>query len=329
MLLQVSGLSTTYGPVRAVDGVSLEVPKGGLIGVIGRNGAGKSSLLRTICGLERAAGGTVTLEGKRVDGQPAHQVLRAGIAYVPEGRRVFAEMSVLDNLRVGAFAALAASQQAPYERLLQRVFGIFPVLSERARQRAGTLSGGQQQMLAIGRALMSEPRLLMLDEPSMGLAPVVFHGLFDTIERLNREGLSILMVEQKAYLTLRRIHYGYVLANGKLVQRGTGQALLADPEIQAAYLGRAGGQAPPAAIAPPKPQEQEAAMPERPDHQGEVAADLAERRRRLLGGAADRLRRHAAPPPPAAAPGAAPPRPPIRVGLTREQALAQRHRHQA
>lgn len=332
-LLEVSGLVTRYGPVTAVDGVSLVVPKGRMVGVIGRNGAGKSSLLRTICGLEKASAGSVTLAGKRLDRRPAHEVLRSGVAYVPEGRRVFAEMTVLENLKVGAFSKITSGRAAEVERLLGRVHGIFPVLSERANQLAGTLSGGQQQMLAIARALMSEPELLMLDEPSMGLAPVVFHALFDTIKRLNAEGLSILLVEQKAYLTLRLIDHGYVLANGRVTIEGDGPTLLADAGVRAAYLGQAEtagpSEAAPATLAsPPAAPLEEPAMatpysPSTPP----VVAELSERRQRLVGNLDERLRVRARagqvlPLSRPAQEGAPTPR----LGLTREQDLAARHR---
>lgn len=233
--LSVQDLGLCYGAIQALQSVSIEIGKGAFVGVIGRNGAGKSSLLRAICGLNVPSSGTVTFRGERIDCLPSYRVVRRGIAYVPEGRRIFSELTVLENLLLGGFRH--ARERGRVDHGLDRVFGIFPVLKERRSQVGGTLSGGQQQMLAIGRALMSDPELLMLDEPSMGLAPIIVTELFEAIQNLRYGGMSILIVEQKAYLTLRMVDYAYVLTNGRISLSGPGTALLGDLGVQSAYLG--------------------------------------------------------------------------------------------
>ena len=245
--LQVSNLVVRYGPVLAVDGISLRVGAGRMVGIVGRNGAGKSSLMRAICGLHRASSGTVTWRGEAIQNLGASQIVGRGIAYVPEGRRIFSELSVEDNLRLGAYSRRNAasgerrSAGASGDAAIERVLSMFPVLRERARQAGGTLSGGQQQMLAIGRALMSEPQLLLLDEPSMGLAPIVVQELFEQIRQLHQAGLSVLIVEQKAHLTLKMVDEAHVIVHGKVVASGQGDELLASGAVQSAYLGGASG----------------------------------------------------------------------------------------
>ncbi|MCA3264018.1 MAG: ABC transporter ATP-binding protein [Telmatospirillum sp.] len=235
-LLSVKNVKTHYGPVEALRGVSLDVHEGEIVALIGANGAGKSTLLMTICGDPRASEGQIVYDGNDITQTPLHQMVRLGIAQSPEGRRIFPRMSVLENLQLGAFAG----DPANFEADIARVFRLFPRLAERSSQRAGTMSGGEQQMLAIGRALMSRPRLLLLDEPSLGLAPLLVAQIFDTIREINRsEAVTVLLVEQNAYHALRLAHRGYVLVNGAIRLSGTGPELLANPDIQQAYL--AGG----------------------------------------------------------------------------------------
>ncbi len=233
-LLEVAGVSAGYGAVQALSGVSLHVMPGEIVTLIGANGAGKSTLLMTICGDPRARAGSIRLDGEEIAGLPTHAIMRRGIAQAPEGRRIFPRMTVQENLLMGA-EALSKEDPAPR---MEQVFALFPRLEERLAQRGGTLSGGEQQMLAIGRALMSRPRLLLLDEPSLGLAPLVVRQIFGAIRDLNREtGLTVLLVEQNANLALRLAHRGYVLVTGRITMEGTGSALLARPEIRDAYLG--------------------------------------------------------------------------------------------
>ena len=235
-LLSVKDVKTHYGPVEALRGVSIDVNEGEIVALIGANGAGKSTLLMTICGDPRASEGQILYDGQDITRTPLHRMVRLGIAQSPEGRRIFPRMSVRENLQLGAFAGDAAN----FETDLARVFRLFPRLAERSGQRAGTMSGGEQQMLAIGRALMSRPRLLLLDEPSLGLAPLLVAQIFATIREINRsEAVTVLLVEQNAYHALRLAHRGYVLVNGSIRLSGTGPELLANPEIQQAYL--AGG----------------------------------------------------------------------------------------
>jgi len=232
-MLSIEGLHTFYGPIEALRGVDLEVGKGEIVTLIGANGAGKSTLLMTICGTPRAARGRITFEGNDIGGLPTFQIIRRGIAQSPEGRRIFPRMTVMENLQMGAVTAV----DGLFEEDLERVLTVFPILGERRDQRGGTLSGGEQQMLAIARALMSRPRLLLLDEPSLGLAPLFVKQIFDVIREINRhDGMTILLVEQNAYHALRLAHRGYVMANGKIVLEGTGEELLADEEVQRAYL---------------------------------------------------------------------------------------------
>ena len=232
-ILSVKGIQTFYGAIQALHGVDLEVTRGEIVTLIGANGAGKSTLLMTICGNPRARSGTITFDGEDITSLPTHQIVRRGVAQVPEGRRIFARMSVYENLQMGAILGDAAH----FKSDLDRVFAMFPRLAERRDQRGGTLSGGEQQMLAIGRALMSRPRLLLLDEPSLGLAPLIVRQIFESIGRIAREeGVTIFLVEQNAFHALRLADRGYVLANGRVRLSGSGKELLANQEVRAAYL---------------------------------------------------------------------------------------------
>jgi branched-chain amino acid transport system ATP-binding protein len=232
-LLALRGVTAYYGVIQALKGVDLEVHEGEIVTLIGANGAGKSTLMMTICGNPRAREGTIRYAGQEITHLPTHQIMRKGLAQAPEGRRIFPRMSVYENLLMGAYGRPAEEVNAS----LDEVFTLFPRLAERRAQRGGTLSGGEQQMLAIGRALMGKPRLLLLDEPSLGLAPLVVRQIFGTIRDLNRtKGLTVLLVEQNAFQALKLAHRGYVLVNGAITMAGSGQELLARPEIRAAYL---------------------------------------------------------------------------------------------
>jgi branched-chain amino acid transport system ATP-binding protein len=232
-MLRVSGVHTFYGNIEALRGVDLRVDEGEIVTLIGANGAGKSTLLMTICGQPRASRGRIEFEGEDITRWPTHKIIAAGIAQSPEGRRIFPRMSVLENLLMGGITG----DSRHLDEDLARVFTLFPILEERSDQRGGTLSGGEQQMLAIGRALMSRPRLLLLDEPSLGLAPMLVKQIFRTIEEINRQqNVTVFLVEQNAYHALKLAHRAYVLVNGRIGMSGTGRQLLAKPEIRAAYL---------------------------------------------------------------------------------------------
>jgi branched-chain amino acid transport system ATP-binding protein len=233
-MLEVTDLKANYSGIRALRGVSLNVRKGEMVALIGPNGAGKSTLLNCISGQVRAASGSIRLEGDEVTGMDPWNVSRRGLLQVPEGRQVFAELSVLENLQLGATALRGRAATYP----LERVFELFPILAERREQRAGSLSGGQQQMLAIGRALMGGPQLLLLDEPSLGLAPLIVSQVFSTLVRLNKEGLTILLIEQNAKQALEVTSRAYVLEQGHIVREGESRVLANDPEIAAHYLGQ-------------------------------------------------------------------------------------------
>ncbi len=232
-LLRLAGVTAYYGAIQALKGVDLEVNQGEIVTLIGSNGAGKSTLMMTICGNPRARDGAITYDGADITRLPTFEIMRRGMAQSPEGRRIFPRMSVHENLLMGSYGR----QPAEAARDMEQVFALFPRLKERMAQRGGTLSGGEQQMLAIGRALMSRPRLLLLDEPSLGLAPLIVRQIFGAIRDLNRSsGLTVLLVEQNAFQALRLAHRGYVLVNGSITMAGTGAGLLARPEIRAAYL---------------------------------------------------------------------------------------------
>lgn len=232
-MLKVSDVHTYYGAIEALKGVDLEVRQGEIVTLIGANGAGKSTLLMTICGNPQARYGHVTFEGEEITRRPTYEIIRRGIAQSPEGRRIFPRLTVLENLQLGALTARKES----FSDQLEKVYTLFPILKQRTSQRGGTLSGGEQQMLSIGRALMSQPRLLLLDEPSLGLAPMIVKQIFRVIGEINRDqGVTIFMVEQNAHHALRLAHRGYVLVNGLIQMSGSSQELLADEGVRAAYL---------------------------------------------------------------------------------------------
>jgi branched-chain amino acid transport system ATP-binding protein len=233
-LLQVSGLQVAYGDVQALWGVDFEVPAGRIVALLGANGAGKTTTLRTVSGLVRPRAGRIRFEGRDLDALSPPAIVALGVGHIPEGRRLWPGMTVAENLELGAYPARARPRR---RESLDWVLELFPRLAERLRQRAGTLSGGEQQMLAIGRALMARPRLLMLDEPSLGLAPLVVAELFRTIRAVNADGLTVLLVEQNVHQALQIADHGYVLETGRIVTAGSARALLDDPDIKEAYLG--------------------------------------------------------------------------------------------
>ena len=232
-MLTVSGVHTFYGKIEALRGVDISVEAGEIVTLIGANGAGKSTLLMTICGSPQARTGRVVLEGEDITRLPTYEIMRRGISHAPEGRRIFPRMTVLENLMMGATIA----DRGHYEEDLEDAFALFPILKQRQSQRGGTLSGGEQQMLAVARALMSRPRLLLLDEPSLGLAPMIVKQIFDVIREVNeKRRVTIFLVEQNAFHALKLAHRGYVMTNGRITISGTGRELLANPEVRAAYL---------------------------------------------------------------------------------------------
>jgi branched-chain amino acid transport system ATP-binding protein len=232
-ILSVRGVKTYYGNIIALKGVDMDVNAGEIVTLIGANGAGKSTLMMTIFGKPQAREGTITFEGRDITKMPTHEIARLGIAQSPEGRRIFGRMSVYENLQMGA----AVNNLAYFKQDLERVCTIFPRLKERLEQRGGTLSGGEQQMLAIARALMSRPRVLLLDEPSLGLAPIIVRQIFDVIREVNtKDGMTVFLVEQNAYHALKIAHRAYVMVNGLITMSGTGKELLSDPQVKAAYL---------------------------------------------------------------------------------------------
>jgi branched-chain amino acid transport system ATP-binding protein len=232
-LLTVRGIETFYGKIQALKGIDVDVNEGEIVTLIGSNGAGKSTLMMTICGTPQCRSGSIEFAGTDITQSPTHQIVRLGIAQSPEGRRIFPRMTVLENLQMGA----AVTDPKYFQEDLARVFKIFPILEKRQTQRGGTLSGGEQQMLAIARALMARPRLLLLDEPSLGLAPLIVKQIFQVIRELNAsQGLTVFLVEQNAFHALKLAHRAYVMVNGRITMSGTGSELLASPEIRAAYL---------------------------------------------------------------------------------------------
>jgi branched-chain amino acid transport system ATP-binding protein len=234
-VLRIDGLQTYYGKIHALKGISLSVQKGQIVTLLGANGAGKSTTLKTISGLVRSAAGTITFLGKDITATPPHDIVRMGLIHAPEGRRIFKGLSVQENLDLGGFTN--AQDKAGKERRLQYIFELFPILFERRRQDSALLSGGEQQMLAIGRALMTEPKLMLLDEPSMGLAPFLIQAIMKIIRKLNEQGTTILLVEQNAKVALKLADYGYVLETGNIVIEGDGATLRQDESIVKAYLG--------------------------------------------------------------------------------------------
>jgi branched-chain amino acid transport system ATP-binding protein len=233
-VLELRGVDVSYGDLPALRSVSLTVEAGEILSVVGANGAGKTTMLRTISGLMRPRAGEILLENVRTDRLPCHAVVERGVVHVPEGRKIFPSLTVLENLELGSYTARAKAQRA---QSLERVLTLFPILGERRRQAAGTLSGGQQQMLAIGRALMALPRILMLDEPSLGLAPLIVQEIFGIIAEINRAGTTVLLVEQNTRQALALAQRGYVLENGRVVLTGSGQDLLGNEHVRRAYLG--------------------------------------------------------------------------------------------
>ena len=233
-MLELTGLSSGYGAIEALKSINVRIDKGEIVTLIGANGAGKSTTLRSITGLVAPTAGDVIFEGRKLNGRPTHEITALGISMVPEGRAIFANLTVLENLEMGAYLQKNKAQNAAS---LDRVFSLFPRLKERRKQAGGTLSGGEQQMLAIGRALMARPRLLLLDEPSLGLAPLLVHTIFGAIDTINKEGTTILLVEQNANAALRHSNRAYVLETGSIVMEGPSDRVAADPRVKAAYLG--------------------------------------------------------------------------------------------
>lgn len=233
-ILEVKNLSVSYGGIKAVKNISFEVPQGEIVTLIGANGAGKSSTLRSIVGLVKPSSGSIILNGKEIAGKSPDAIVSQGVTLVPEGRRVFADLTVLENLKVGAYM-----RKDNIEEDIKWCYDLFPRLKERHWQLSGTLSGGEQQMLAIARALMSRPKIIMMDEPSLGLAPLIVQGVFDIIREINKQGVTILLVEQNANMALHAAHHGYVMETGNITLSGTGKELAENESVKAAYLGKA------------------------------------------------------------------------------------------
>jgi branched-chain amino acid transport system ATP-binding protein len=233
-MLELNNVDAFYGKIQALKGVSMRVNAGKIVSLLGANGAGKTTTVRTVVGLNRSADNDIRFEGKPIGKVPPHEIVRLGIAMVPERRELFPDMTVIDNLEMGAYSRPRSAEVA---RDIEGIYGLFPVLSERRKQRAGSLSGGQQQMVAIGRALMSRPRLLLLDEPSLGLAPLIVKQIFNTLLKLNEEGMTIVLIEQNAKQALKLSEYAYVLENGRIVLDGQSSVLRSDPTVQQSYLG--------------------------------------------------------------------------------------------
>ena len=232
-MLKITDLKVSYGGINAVKGVSFEVPKGSVVSLIGANGAGKSTILRTIAGLVKPVDGTVSFNDENITGTDTSNIIAKGITLVPEGRRVFPDMTVLDNIKIGAFL-----RHDSLDEDIEHMYSLFPRLKERKWQLAGTLSGGEQQMLALARALMSKPKLLMMDEPSLGLAPLIVKGIFEIIKEINKSGVTVLLIEQNANMALKASDYAYVLETGRLSMEGSGEELLSNEAIREAYLGK-------------------------------------------------------------------------------------------
>lgn len=233
-MLKIENLFVNYGGIEAVKGISLDVPDGSIITLVGANGAGKSTTLRSIVGLVKAKSGSITLDGQELLGMNTTDIVAKGITLVPEGRRVFPDMTVLENLKIGAYLRKDSLKDD-----IDRVYDLFPRLKERSWQAAGTLSGGEQQMLAVGRALMSKPKIIMMDEPSLGLAPIIVQGIFNIIREINKQGTTVLLIEQNANMALKIADYGYVMETGRISLKGTGAELLANEQVKELYLGKA------------------------------------------------------------------------------------------
>ena len=231
-ILEIRDLQVRYGGIEAVKGISLDVPEGEIVTLIGANGAGKSSTLRSIAGLVKPAAGSIYFKGEDITGKDANEIVTRGITLVPEGRRIFPDMTVLENLKIGAYL-----RKDDLTDDLNWVFDLFPRLKERSWQAGGTLSGGEQQMLAVGRALMSRPKVIMMDEPSLGLAPIIVRGIFDIIKEINKQGMTVLLIEQNANMALKTADLGYVMETGRITLQGTGAELLSNDAVKAAYLG--------------------------------------------------------------------------------------------
>lgn len=234
-MLKVTDLVSSYGNIKALKGISLEINKGEIVSLLGANGAGKSTLMKSILGLVTIGGGSIQFKGQELVGKKSHEIVPMGISLVPEGRKIFVDVTVEKNLEIGTF--FRKREKSRDKELLDMVYEIFPRMYERRTQLGGTLSGGEQQMLAVGRALMSRPKIMMMDEPSLGLAPLVVRGIFDIIKEVNKQGVTVLLIEQNANMALKTAHKGYVLETGRITMSGTGAQLLADESVKAAYLG--------------------------------------------------------------------------------------------
>ena len=232
-MLKIENLVVNYGGIEAVKGISLDVPDGSIVTLVGANGAGKSTTLRSIAGLVKAKSGSITLDGEELLGQDTTEIVKKGITLVPEGRKVFPDMTVLENLKIGAYLRKDSLKED-----IDHVYDLFPRLKERSWQAAGTLSGGEQQMLAVGRALMSKPKIIMMDEPSLGLAPIIVQGIFDIIREINKQGTTVLLIEQNANMALKTADFGYVMETGRISLSGPGQELLANERVKELYLGK-------------------------------------------------------------------------------------------
>jgi len=235
-MLTLTNIHTFYGPIEALKDINIEVKQGEIVCLIGSNGAGKSTTLMTISGILKPSSGSIQFEGKTINGFPPHRIVKMGISQVPEGRRIFPKLTVKENLEMGAYSKFKV-QSSKFKVQLDKIYELFPVLKERHKQLGGTLSGGEQQMLAIGRALMPSPKLLLLDEPSLGLAPIIVSKIFKTIKEVNREGVTVLLVEQNARAALKLSNRGYVLENGRVAMQGKGEDLINNEEVRKAYLG--------------------------------------------------------------------------------------------
>jgi branched-chain amino acid transport system ATP-binding protein len=236
-MLRIEGLNASYGSIQVLKNVSLKVPKGKVVSIIGANGAGKSTLLKSISGLIKISKGSIVYKDKNIAGMPANKVVGLGISQVPEGRQIFAHLSVLDNIHLGAYLYFKRNNRLEIRKRVDRIYEIFPILETRSKQIAGTLSGGEQQMLAIARALMARPELLLLDEPSMGIAPLIVREIFNVIQQLNESGTTVLLVEQNARVALKVAHHSYVLERGEIVMEGLAGELLHNPRVKEVYLG--------------------------------------------------------------------------------------------